>query len=169
MLYLWWTKWHWGRFSLSTSVSSANFHSTSCSKNHPHLSSGVGTIGQLVADVPNGLSLTLHQETKKKKPKRTASQKTVTFVNIERTSDLVWLHLFIHSSMALQPLVGPWPLLHFRNLFYTDGRTSLTSDHPVARPLPTHTTTQTQNKRRHKQRDSKPRSQRSSEQIQFMP
>jgi hypothetical protein len=24
---------------------------------------------------------------------------------------------FIHSSMALQPFVGPWPLLQFRNLF----------------------------------------------------
>jgi hypothetical protein len=28
---------------------------------------------------------------------------------------------FIHSSMALQPSVGPWPLLHFRNYFYTAG------------------------------------------------
>jgi hypothetical protein len=37
---LWWTKWRWGQFSPSTSVSSAKFHSTNCSKNHPHLSSG---------------------------------------------------------------------------------------------------------------------------------
>jgi hypothetical protein len=28
---LWWTKWHWGRLSPSTSVSSANYHSTDCS------------------------------------------------------------------------------------------------------------------------------------------
>jgi hypothetical protein len=49
---------------------------------------------------------------------------------------------FIHSSMALYPFVGPWPLLQFRNLFYTDGRTPWTSDQPVARPLPTHRTTQ---------------------------
>jgi hypothetical protein len=28
---LWWTKWSWGRFSPSTSVSPANFHSTNCS------------------------------------------------------------------------------------------------------------------------------------------
>jgi hypothetical protein len=34
---------------------------------HDHLSSGAGTIGQLVADVPSGLSLTPTQETKKKK------------------------------------------------------------------------------------------------------
>jgi hypothetical protein len=27
---------------------------------------------------------------------------------------------FIHSSMALQPFVGPWPLLRFRNHFYTE-------------------------------------------------
>jgi hypothetical protein len=29
--YLWWTKWHWGRFSPSTSVSPANPQSTNCS------------------------------------------------------------------------------------------------------------------------------------------
>jgi hypothetical protein len=28
---LWWTKWHWGRFSSSTSVSPSNSHSTDCS------------------------------------------------------------------------------------------------------------------------------------------
>jgi hypothetical protein len=33
---------------------------------HNHLSSGVGTIGKLVTDVPSGLSLTPHQEAKKK-------------------------------------------------------------------------------------------------------
>jgi hypothetical protein len=37
---LWWTKWRWGRFSPSISVSPANFHSINCSKNHRHLSSG---------------------------------------------------------------------------------------------------------------------------------
>jgi hypothetical protein len=52
--------------------------------------------------------------------------------------------------MALQPFVGPWPLLHFRNHFYTGGRTSWRSDQPVTRPLPTHRTTQTQNKRTHR-------------------
>jgi hypothetical protein len=52
--------------------------------------------------------------------------------------------------MALQPFVGLWPLLQFRNLFYTDGRTPWTGDQPVARPLPTQRTTQTQNKRIYK-------------------
>jgi uncharacterized membrane protein len=33
---------------------------------HHHLSSGAGTIGQLVADVTSGLGLTPSQETKKK-------------------------------------------------------------------------------------------------------
>jgi hypothetical protein len=38
---------------------------------HPHhLSSGAGTIGQLVADVPSGLNLTPPHETKKKKSTR---------------------------------------------------------------------------------------------------
>jgi hypothetical protein len=54
---------------------------------------------------------------------------------------------FIHSSMAVQPLVGPWPDLQFRDPFYTDGMTSWTSDQPVARPLPTHRKKLTQNKR----------------------
>jgi hypothetical protein len=35
-----------------------------------HLSSGAGTIGQLVADVPSGLSLTPTKETKKKQKKQ---------------------------------------------------------------------------------------------------
>jgi hypothetical protein len=49
--------------------------------------------------------------------------------------------------MAPQPFVGPWPLLQFRDLLYTVGRTPWTGDQPVARPLPTYRTTQTQNKR----------------------
>jgi hypothetical protein len=38
---LWWTKWHWGRFSPATSISPAKSHSTDCSTfiiiNHPGL------------------------------------------------------------------------------------------------------------------------------------
>jgi hypothetical protein len=55
-------------------------------------------------------------------------------------------HPFIHHGSTV--LCGAWPLLQFCNLFYTDGRTLWTSDQPVARPLPTHRTTQTQNKRK---------------------
>jgi hypothetical protein len=47
--------------------------------------------------------------------------------------------------MALQPFV-PWPIFQFLNL-YTVGKTPWTGDQRVARPLPTHRTTQTQNKR----------------------
>jgi hypothetical protein len=49
-----------------------------------------------------------------------------------------FIHSFIHSSVALQPFVGPWPLLQFRNLVYTVGRTPWTSDQPVTRPPSTH-------------------------------
>jgi hypothetical protein len=48
--------------------------------------------------------------------------------------------------MTLQPFVGPWPLLQFRNHFYTDGSTLWTSDQTISRPLPRHRATQTQNK-----------------------
>jgi hypothetical protein len=37
---------------------------------HHHPSSGAGTIGQIVADVPNGLSLTHPKKLKKKKKKK---------------------------------------------------------------------------------------------------
>jgi hypothetical protein len=45
--------------------------------------------------------------------------------------------------VALQPFVGPWPLLQFRNHFYIDCRIPWTGDQSVARPLPTHRTTKT--------------------------
>jgi hypothetical protein len=48
--------------------------------------------------------------------------------------------------MSLQPLVGPGLFFSFLFFSYTLGRTPWTGDQPVARPLPTHRTTQTQNK-----------------------
>jgi hypothetical protein len=63
---------------------------------------------------------------------------------LERGNKALLIH---HSATALQPFVGPWPFLQFRNPFYTDGRTPWTSDQPVGRLLPIHRTTQTQNKR----------------------
>jgi hypothetical protein len=58
-------------------------------------------------------------------------------------------------------------------ILYTVGRTPWTGDQPVPRPLPTHRTTQTQNKRTHRHPClkwvSNPRSRRSSERRQFMP
>jgi hypothetical protein len=46
-----------------------------------HLSSGAGTIGQLVADVPSGLSLTPPQETKKKNKPTIVNDATVDYVS----------------------------------------------------------------------------------------
>jgi hypothetical protein len=51
--------------------------------------------------------------------------------------------------MALPAHSGSRPLFQFRNHFFTDFRTPWTSDQPVARPLPTHRTTQIRNKRIH--------------------
>jgi hypothetical protein len=48
--------------------------------------------------------------------------------------------------MVLQPFVGPWQLFSFL-ILYTVGRTNWPGDQPIARPLPTRRTTQTQNKR----------------------
>jgi hypothetical protein len=45
------------------------------------------------------------------------------------------------------PYVEPWFLLQFRNLFTQTVGLPCTVDQPVARPLPTHRTTQTENKR----------------------
>jgi hypothetical protein len=49
--------------------------------------------------------------------------------------------------MTLHLFVGLWPLLQFRNLLYTVGRTPWMSDQPIARPLPAHRSAQTHNKR----------------------
>jgi hypothetical protein len=70
------------------------------------------------------------------------------------------------------PLLGLGRFFCFLSL-YTFGRNLWTGDQPVARPQPTHRTTQTQNKRiqyrrPRPERDSDPRSQCSSERIQFM-
>jgi hypothetical protein len=58
MWYLWWTKWHWGRFSPSTSVSPANLHST----NYSTITIIIIIWGwynrPILAAVPSGLGLT---------------------------------------------------------------------------------------------------------------
>jgi hypothetical protein len=47
-------------------------------------------------------------------------------------------YLSIYLSMALQSIVGHWPLFIFL-IFYTVGRTHWTRDQFVARPPPAHT------------------------------
>jgi hypothetical protein len=49
-------------------------------------------------------------------------------------------------SMALPAYSEPRLLIQFRNNFFTDGSAPWTGDQPVARPLPKHRTTPTQNK-----------------------
>jgi hypothetical protein len=51
-------------------------------------------------------------------------------------------------SLALQTL-RPWPLIFQFYDNFTEGRTPWTSDQLVAKPLPKHRTTQTQNKHIH--------------------
>jgi hypothetical protein len=54
---LWWTKWHWGFFSEYFGfLCQFSFHQVL----HIRLSSGAGTIAQLVADVPSGHNWTPH-------------------------------------------------------------------------------------------------------------
>jgi hypothetical protein len=62
--------------------------------------------------------------------------------------DLLHLHTQFFSTV-LPAHSGPRPFIQLRNNFFTDGRTPWTSDQPVARTLPKHRTTQTQNKRIH--------------------
>jgi hypothetical protein len=82
-------------------------------------------------------------------------------------------HSIIHLSTALHSFFGPCPLLRFRNHFYTVSRIPWTSTQPAAWPVPTHRTTQTQNKRTHRhpclEWDSNTRSQRSIERRLFAP
>jgi hypothetical protein len=79
------------------------------------------------------------------------------------------IHLYIH--LWLYSPCEPWPLFQFLNL-YTVGRTPWTGEQPVARPLPTHRTTQTQNKSTQTwmlRVDSNPQSQWLRGRRRFMP
>jgi hypothetical protein len=83
-------------------------------------------------------------------------------------------HLSIYLSTYLwlyDPLLDLGRSFSFLFL-YTVGRTPWTANQPVARPLPTHRTPQTQNKCIHRhpclEWNSNPRSRRSSERRQFM-
>jgi hypothetical protein len=77
----------------------------------------------------------------------------------------------IHSlSMTLQSFVRPWPLFSFL-ILYPVGRTPRMGDQSVARPLPTHKTTQIKNKRTEistPRMGFNPRCQRSSERRHFI-
>jgi hypothetical protein len=53
--------------------------------------------------------------------------------------------IFCSICLWLYSPCGPWTLFQFLNL-YTVGTIPCTGDQPIARPLPTHRTSQTQNK-----------------------
>jgi hypothetical protein len=125
-------------------------------------------------------------------PKISGPQPTKVIQNVTKNLEIVnyyerliisMSHSFVkeHVSNLIRPLLL-WlysPLLGLGRVFsflilYTEVRTPCTGDQPVARPLPTHRTTQTQNKRTQYrypclESDSKPGSRRSSEKRQFMP
>jgi hypothetical protein len=63
---------------------------------HTHLSSGAGTIGQIVADVPSGLSLTPPQEIK----------------NLKKIASCLHLFFFFFFLYGAAAHVGPWPPLY---------------------------------------------------------
>jgi hypothetical protein len=64
---LWWTKLHWGQVlsEYFGYLCQFLFHRLLHTHHHHHLSSGAGTIGQLVVFVQNELSLTPLQENKR--------------------------------------------------------------------------------------------------------
>jgi hypothetical protein len=83
------------------------------------------------------------------------------------------IYLWLYGSMALwlYSPCGLWPIFQFLNP-YTVCRTPWTREQPVARPVPTRSTTQTQNKRTETpmpEWDSNSRSQRSSKRRQLIP
>jgi hypothetical protein len=57
------------------------------------------------------------------------------------------LYIYIYMLWLYSPLLGLGRFFSFL-ILYTVGRTPWTEDQPIARPLPTHRTTQTQNKHR---------------------
>jgi hypothetical protein len=93
--------------------------------------------------------------------------------NIHATSGHIYYFSSFSSSMALTALRRPWPLLQFRNHFFTQtvGLLGRVINSSQGRYL--HTGQHKQNKRKHRhpylEWDSNPRSQRSSERRQFMP
>jgi hypothetical protein len=96
MWHLWWTKWRWGRFSPSTSVSPANLYSTNFSTitiiyhlgwyNRP-----------VVAAVPSGLSLTPLTLIKNKKNKNREAYKTVDRYSVSQFNPFETIYWCVNS------------------------------------------------------------------------
>jgi hypothetical protein len=69
----------------------------------------------------------------------------IVLVNKKSYAETHSLSIYPCIYMALLSFVRPWPLFQFLD-FYSVGLIPWTGDQPVARPLLTHRTTQTQNK-----------------------
>jgi hypothetical protein len=80
-----------------------------------------------------------------KNTEKTDSSSTTKLLPLSFIIIIIIIIIIITTTMALQPFVGRWPLFNFL-ILYRVGRTPWTGDQPVARPLPTHRTTQTQKK-----------------------
>jgi hypothetical protein len=68
----------------------------------------------------------------------------ISWIAFTETSHLTGFFLIILPAYS-----EPWSLIQLHNDFFTDGRTLWGSNQPIAKPLPKHRTTQTQNKRIH--------------------
>jgi hypothetical protein len=163
---VWWTKWHCGRFSPSTSISPVNLHSTRC---RTITIIWVCYNRAIVAEIPSGLCLTPTNNNNNNNNKTAGRWHGKSqFRNISWYKMAQLFHSFINGSTALCWALAAFFFFSFVML-YTVGRTPLTGDQPIARPLPTHK--YTINAYRHPclQWDSNPGPQCSSGRRQFMP
>jgi hypothetical protein len=92
--------------------------------------------------ISHSCQIEIHAALKYTVPWRTTLLTNCNWEEMANGADNCCLHSFIHQWLY-SPFVGLWPLLQFRNLFYTVGRNPWTSDQLVARHLPIHRTTQT--------------------------
>jgi hypothetical protein len=83
-----------------------------------HVPSGAGTIGQLVADVPSGLSLTSPQETKKNYNVTLNSQMYVSATLLEKDE----IRVALNGIMSEQNFVKTSQLIKNGKVAHADGR-----------------------------------------------
>jgi hypothetical protein len=110
---LWWTKWRWGRFSSSTSVSPVSFHSINCSTITTVYHLGLAEQTSMAA-VPSGLGLTPLRMTTKNKSQWTESEgnhRALSSDNADQSTTSDPQTHYIILSPAPRPSVFPANLL----------------------------------------------------------